>query len=129
MCIRDRLSPNEILGCLINSGVNINQNIGPRIDAYAALLCALPENNNPIPAFTASPQTTYENQAVTFINNSVNATDFLWSFEGGNPNSYDGENPPEIYYSDLGEFNVSLTTSNNSGNETLTKEDLDNKFN
>ena len=123
LSVNPSLSPNEILGCLINSGVNINQNIGPRIDAYAALLCALPENNNPIPAFTASPQTTYENQAVTFINNSVNATDFLWSFEGGNPNSYDGENPPEIYYSDLGEFNVSLTTSNDSGNETLTKED------
>ena len=52
LSVNPSLSPNEILGCLINSGVNINQNIGPRIDAYAALLCALPENNNPIPAFT-----------------------------------------------------------------------------
>ena len=26
-----------------NSGVDINQNIGPRIDAYQALLCVLPE--------------------------------------------------------------------------------------
>ncbi len=55
LSVNPSLSPSQIQGCLINSGVEINQNIGPRIDAYQALLCVLPEDNNPIPAFTASP--------------------------------------------------------------------------
>ena len=122
LSVNPSLSSNQILACLQNSGVDINQNIGARIDAYAALLCALPENNYPIPAFTASPQTTYENQPVIFSNNSINATNFQWTFEGGNPSSYDGQNPPEIYYSDLGQFNVSLTALSDSGNETIIKE-------
>ena len=41
---------------------------------------------------------------------------------GGNPSTYDGQNPPEIYYSSVGEFDVSLTVTNSSGDETLTKE-------
>ena len=41
---------------------------------------------------------------------------------GGNPSTYEGQNPPEIYYSSVGEFDVSLTVTNSSGDETLTKE-------
>ena len=122
MSVNPSLSPSQIQGCLINSGVEINQNIGPRIDAYQALLCVLPEDNNPIAAFTASPQVTYENQSVTFSNNSINSNTWLWTFEGGNPETYEGQNPPEIFYSEVGEYSVSLTVSNNSGSETLTKE-------
>ena len=122
LSVNPSLSPSQIQGCLINSGVEINQNIGPRIDAYQALLCVLPEDNNPIPAFTASPQVTYENQSVTFSNNSINSNTWLWTFEGGNPETYEGQNPPEIFYSEVGEYSVSLTVSNNSGSETLTKE-------
>ena len=122
LSVNPSLSPSQIQGCLINSGVEINQNIGPRIDAYQALLCVLPEDNNPIPAFTASPQVTYENQSVNFSNNSINSNTWLWTFEGGNPETYEGQNPPEIFYSEVGEYSVSLTVSNNSGSETLTKE-------
>ena len=68
-----------------------------------------PQNNNPIPAFTAAPQVTYENQPVSFVNNTVNASTWTWSFEGGSPNTYNGENPPEISYSNTGSFDVSLT--------------------
>ena len=122
LSVNPSLSPSEIQGCLINSGVEINQNIGPRIDAYQALLCVLPDDDNPIPAFTASPQVTYENQSVIFSNNSVNSNTWLWTFEGGNPETYEGQNPPEIFYSEVGEYSVSLTVSNDSSNETLTKE-------
>ena len=122
LSVNPSLSPSQIQGCLINSGVEINQNIGPRIDAYQALLCVLPDDDNPIPAFTASPQVTYENQSVIFSNNSVNSNTWLWTFEGGNPETYEGQNPPEIFYSEVGEYSVSLTVSNDSSNETLTKE-------
>ena len=122
LSVNPSLSPSQIQGCLINSGVEINQNIGPRIDAYQALLCVLPDDDNPIPAFTASPQVTYENQSVIFSNNSVNSDTWLWTFEGGSPETYEGQNPPEIFYSEVGEYSVSLTVSNDSSNETLTKE-------
>ena len=122
LSVNPSLSPSQIQGCLINSGVEINQNIGPRIDAYQALLCVLPDDDNPIPAFTASPQVTYENQSVIFSNNSVNSNTWLWTFEGGIPETYEGQNPPEIFYSEVGEYSVSLTVSNDSSNETLTKE-------
>ena len=122
LSVNPSLSPSQIQGCLINSGVEINQNVGPRIDAYQALLCVLPDDDNPIPAFTASPQVTYENQSVIFSNNSVNSNTWLWTFEGGSPETYEGQNPPEIFYSEVGEYSVSLTVSNDSSNETLTKE-------
>ena len=122
LSVNPSLSPSQIQGCLISSGVEINQNIGPRIDAYQALLCVLPDDDNPIPAFTASPQVTYENQSVIFSNNSVNSNTWLWTFEGGSPETYEGQNPPEIFYSEVGEYSVSLTVSNDSSNETLTKE-------
>ena len=122
LSVNPSLTPIQIQNCLVNSGVDINQNIGPRIDAYQALLCVQPENDNPIPAFTASPQVTFENQSVIFSNNSVNGTNWVWTFEGGNPSTYEGQNPPEIYYSSVGEFDVSLTVTNSSGDETLTKE-------
>ena len=122
LSVNPSLTPSQIQGCLISSGVDINQNIGPRIDAYQALLCVQPENDNPIPAFTASPQVTYENEGVTFSNNSVNASSWLWTFEGGNPSSHEGQNPPEVFYSEVGEYNVTLNVTNDTGNATLTKQ-------
>ena len=120
--VNPSLTPSQIQNCITSSGVDINQNIGPRIDAYQAIICALPNDNSPIPAFTASPQVAYENQPVLFTNNSVNATNWSWTFEGGSPSSYVGENPPEIYYTDVGNYNVSLTVTNENGEENLTKE-------
>ncbi len=122
LSVNPSLTPSQIQGCLISSGVDINQNIGPRIDAYQALLCVQPENNNPIPAFTASPQVTYQNVGVTFSNNSVNASDWLWTFEGGNPSSYEGQNPPEVFYSEVGDYSVTLTVTNDTDSATLTKQ-------
>ena len=121
--INPSLTRNQIQNCLISSGVDINQDIGPRIDAYAALVCAQPGNNNPLAGFTASPQIVFQNQGVTFSNNSVNGENWFWTFEGGSPNTYNGENPPEIFYSDVGTYDVTLTVSNPEGEQTITKED------
>ena len=121
--INPSLTRNQIQNCLISSGVDINQDIGPRIDAYAALVCAQPGNNNPLAGFTASPQIAFQNQGVTFSNNSVNGENWFWTFEGGSPNTYNGETPPEIFYSDVGTYDVTLTVSNSEGEQTITKED------
>ena len=122
LSVNPSLSSSDILNCLTTTGVNINQNIGPRIDAYAAMLCALPESNNAIPAFTASPRTTYENDPVIFSNLSQSSDTWSWTFEGGVPNEFEGEFPPEIIYPSIGAYDVSLNVTGSQGGEVLTKE-------
>lgn len=128
LSINPMKNPTEILDCLISSGVDINQNIGNRIDAHAALICVLPDTDNPIPGFTASPQVAYENQPVNFSNYSIGGENWEWTFEGGSPSTYEGENPPEILYSSYGSYDVTLTISNSSSSETLTKQNYINVF-
>ena len=122
LSVNPGLTPSQILDCLVSSGIDIDQNVGNRIDAYAALLCVQPATDDPIPAFTASPQMAFQGQSVTFSNYSVGGDNWSWVFEGGNPSSFEGENPPEIIYSSIGEFDVSLTISNSTSQQTLTKE-------
>jgi PKD repeat protein len=46
-----------------------------------------------------------------------------WTFEGGTPSSSSEKNPTGIVYSEIGEYNVSLTVTNGSGAQnTLLKE-------
>ena len=122
LSVNPGLTPTEILNCLVSSGVNINQNIGNRIDAYAALLCVQPATNDPIPAFTASPQIAFEGEVIEFSNYSIGGDTWEWTFEGGTPSTYQGENPPGILYSSIGEYDVSLTISNSTSQQTLIKE-------
>jgi len=128
LSVNPSLTPNQILNCLASSGAEINQNIGNRIDAYAALLCAQPTTDDPIPAFTASPQVAFEGQSVTFSNYSIGGDTWEWTFEGGSPSSFEGENPPVITYTSIGEFDVTLTISNSTSQQTLTKENYVNIF-
>ncbi len=53
---------------------------------------------------------------------STNATEWLWTFEGGNPSTSTAQNPVIEYETD-GVFDVSLTVSNESGSDTQTFED------
>lgn len=39
---------------------------------------------------------------------------FLWTFEGGEPATYEGKNPPVIVYKNPGIYNINLTVSNGS---------------
>jgi len=57
---------------------------------------------------------------VHFTNQSAgNPTSFNWTFEGGNPNTSTAANPT-VTYSTPGSWDVSLTVSNTSGNNTVT---------
>jgi len=52
-------------------------------------------------------------ETVLFSNNSYgNISQYKWTFPGGEPSSYTGENPPPIRYSTAGTFDVSLEISN-----------------
>lgn len=71
--------------------------------------------------------TTGESISFTNYSNTPSGTtisSYEWTFEGGNPASYSGETPPEITYSSMGNFDVSLIITNSEENkDTLIKKD------
>ncbi len=52
-----------------------------------------------------------------------NAISWEWEFEGGEPSVSNLQNPTGILYNETGSFDVSLTVSNGTDSQTVTKED------
>jgi PKD repeat protein len=72
--------------------------------------------------FSGTPTSICAEGTVTFTDQSVGGpTSWNWSFPGGSPSSYSEQNPPVITYSTAGTYDVSLTVSNGSTNNTMTK--------
>ncbi len=72
--------------------------------------------------FTASITNVCAGNSVTYTDQSSgNPTSWSWSFPGGTPSSYSGQNPPAIFYNTPGIYNVSLTVSDGVNNNTMTK--------
>lgn len=72
--------------------------------------------------FTATPLSIFEGGSVTFTNNSAcGPTTWVWSFPGGSPSSYNGQNPPAITYASAGTYDVTLTVSKPGATDTKTK--------
>jgi len=55
----------------------------------------------------------------SFLNLSINATSYLWSFPGANPSTSTDVNPSNICYSNPGTYDVQLIASNANGSDTL----------
>ncbi len=73
-------------------------------------------------AFTANNTNVCTGSSVTFTDQSSGSpTSWSWSFPGGSPSTYSGQNPPAIVYNTPGSYNVSLTVSNGVTNHTETK--------
>jgi len=126
LSINPAMTPAAVEACLISSGVNNGQNMGPRIDALAALQCVQATlNGDPIPAFTGIPLSIIEGQSVTFTDFSADGaspiTSWVWSFPGGTPNSFNGQSPPAIAYAAAGAYDVTLTVTNGQAASPLTK--------
>lgn len=126
LSVNPALTPAQVQSCLINTGVNINQNIGPRIDALAAMQCVQATlTGDPIPFFTGAPTTILEGQSVNFTDNSANGgsaiTTWQWTFPGGTPSSFTGQTPPPIVYSTAGVYDVSLAVTNSQSTQTNTQ--------
>lgn len=72
--------------------------------------------------FSGTPRTVIIGNTVTFTDLSLcSPTSWNWSFPGGTPSSYSGQNPPAITYSTLGTYDVSLTVTKGSTSKTETK--------
>jgi PKD repeat protein len=121
----------DLINCLLSTAVNINaQNpsyIGQlgsgRIDAAAAMACVSTSlNNPPVADFSANFTTVSAGGSVVFTNLSTyNPTSWNWTFTGGTPATFSGQNPPAITYNTPGTYNVSLTVTNANGSDTETK--------
>jgi len=126
LSVNPTLSPAAIEACIISTGVNINQNIGPRMDALAAIQCVQATlNGDPIPYFSGTPLSIIEGDFVNFTDLSVDGgnaiTNWTWTFTGGTPSTFVGQNPPPIQYNTAGSYDVSLEVTN-SQNTVLATE-------
>ncbi|MEO7087815.1 MAG: PKD domain-containing protein [Bacteroidia bacterium] len=75
----------------------------------------------PVANFSGTPLTICAGQSVSFTDLSTNSpTSWSWTFAGGTPNSSTLQNPV-VVYNTPGTYNVSLTATNGSGSNTLTK--------
>jgi PKD repeat protein len=126
LSINPTLTPSEIQNCLITTGVNINQNIGPRINALAALQCVQATlTGDPIPYFSGTPVNIIEGDFVNFSDLSASGgnpiTSYSWSFPGGIPASFIGQNPPPVQYNSAGVYNAILTVTNSQSTQSYTR--------
>lgn len=131
LSLNPSLTPADVENCLESSCVNIDaQNpsyIGDlgsgRINAQAAMSCVSSTLNwAPQAEFTSNVTTVSAGGTVLFTDQSIyNPTTWTWTFSGGSPASYNGQNPPAVTYANPGTYNVSLYVSNANGNDTELK--------
>lgn len=121
----------DLINCLLTTATNINaQNPGysgqlgsGRINAAQAMQCVSASlNNPPVADFTANFTTIAAGGQIQFTDQSTyNPTSWSWSFPGGTPASFNGQNPPPITYNTPGTYSVTLTVTNANGNDTEVK--------
>ncbi|MBU2650380.1 MAG: lamin tail domain-containing protein, partial [Bacteroidetes bacterium] len=74
----------------------------------------------PVAYFTADDTTIAVGSPAMFSDLSLgNPTAWEWTFDGGEPSSSNLQSPPPVYYNLPGSYNVSLTVTNENGDNTL----------
>lgn len=96
----------------------------PRTNPMDSLQNQNPNNPKwPVASFSASSHIIPLNGIVSFLNTSTqNPTSSFWNFPGGSP-ATSVESSPSVQYNTIGKFDVKLTVSNNSGVDSITKND------
>jgi PKD repeat protein len=78
---------------------------------------------SPIADFEADPTEVCEGDPVYFTDLSENnPNNWDWTFDGGDP-EYSDEEEPEVYYYYAGAYDVTLEVSNSAGSDEMTKEE------
>lgn len=78
--------------------------------------------SGPIANFTGNPTTVQPGGQVVFTNQSTGTiTSYNWSFPGGTPSAATGVGPHTITYNTVGVYNASLTVSDGTTPNTLTR--------
>lgn len=106
----------------VSSGsYNVTLTVGDGVDTDAETKTNYISVESVIADFSGTPQSVVKGNTVTFTDLSdCNPTSWSWSFPGGSPASYSGQNPPAILYNTEGSYEVSLIVSNGSGSNTKT---------
>jgi hypothetical protein len=89
-------------------------------DFWVIKFCESNQPQLPVANFTSNYTALCENGCFDFINQSSNASTFLWSFPGGTPSSSTAGFPLNICYSAPGSYDVTLIASNADGADTIT---------
>lgn len=74
--------------------------------------------SKPITQFSAANNNICAGDAVTFTNQTVNATSYSWSFSGGSPSTSIATSPT-VTYNNPGTYDVQLIGINANGNDTV----------
>jgi gliding motility-associated-like protein len=78
-----------------------------------------PSGNPPTASFSFSGLTCV-GECIDFVDNSFNnPTSWEWTFDGASPSSSNSQNPQNICFNAPGNYNVSLTVSNEFGSQTI----------
>ncbi len=78
----------------------------------------------PAANFEAAETTLLVGESTTFTDlSSGEPASWEWTFEGGDPATFSGQNPPAVTYDSEGTFDVTLVVSNDVGENTLVRED------
>ncbi len=124
--LNPNLTKSQAESCLYNNTdpvtSNTNQMGAGRINAFKAMQCvnatvAAP----PVSAVTANATSVCAGTPVQFNGSSTGgpATTYQWTFPGGTPSASNLQNPT-VTYSANGTYSVTLTTTNQFGNNTQT---------
>ena len=82
------------------------------------------QNNNPLPLadFSSSDTVICSGACLNFTDLTQNLpTSWIWTFNGGTPNTSNAQNPTNICYNTPGTYTVSLIAINANGSDTITK--------
>ena len=77
----------------------------------------------PVSDFSQSARRICADESIVFSDSSYRRPDsWRWEFDGGEPMSWSGSDPPPVHYSQAGSYGVRLTTSNYTGADTLIRD-------
>jgi PKD repeat protein len=74
--------------------------------------------------FSSDTTTVLVGGTVQFTDETTgNPTSWSWTFEGGDPATYEGETPPPVQYNNPGHWDVSLVVSDGTNSDSITREE------
>ncbi len=100
-------------------------NLNPRtsqFNEWQSAIIGIHPNNGPTAEFIANTTTVLTGSPIKFLDKSIGIpTSWAWTFDGATPDTSSEQNPENIVYSTPGTYTVSLTATNESGENTITK--------
>jgi len=114
----------DVIGHGVNDPVQVTKFTQAMVASIATLAGLIYDPALPLANFEATTETTIvEGSTVQFTDLSTNdPTEWKWYFEGGTPDEFDGQNPPEILYETSGVYDVKLVVTNEFGSDELTRQ-------